>query len=147
MDEESIEIGDFWPQKLRDALKASRSMACVWSPSYFQSGWCLSEWASFRERERRLGLVSHGLIAPLKFHDGEHFPPDARAAEWIDVSPYALTGPAFWASSRSLELEDLLKRFAGGLANVVRRAPPFEADWPIVERGAEPAARIELARL
>jgi len=147
MDEECIETGDRWPQKLRDALRASRCMVSVWSPSYFRSSWCVSEWASFREREARLGLESHALIAPLRFHDGEHFPQDARDTEWTDVTPWASTVPAFWASSRALELEDALKGFAGSVAAIVRRAPHFEADWPIVERDAAPAAKIELARL
>jgi hypothetical protein len=77
VDEDNIETGDRWPDSLRDALKASRCMVCVWSPSYFQSSWCVSEWRRFLARERRLNLHSHGLIAPLRFHDGEHFPEEA----------------------------------------------------------------------
>jgi hypothetical protein len=48
VDEDCIETGDRWPQKLREALALSRCMVCVWSPSYFRSSWCVSEWASFR---------------------------------------------------------------------------------------------------
>jgi hypothetical protein len=147
VDEDCIETGDRWPQKLREALAASRCMVCVWSPSYFRSSWCVSEWASFRAREARLDLVSHGLIAPLKFHDGEHFPEEAREIEWTDVAPWTSTVPAFWASSRALELEDALKGFARSVAGMIRRAPQFQADWPIVEQDAAPAAKIELARL
>jgi len=122
-------------------------MVGVWSPSYFQSNWCVSEWSSFRERETRLGLASHGLIAPLRFHDGEHFPQEARDVQWTDVAPFTSTVPAFWTSARALELEDVLKTFARGVASIIRRAPPFEADWPIVEKAAGPPVKIELERL
>ena len=27
-------------------------MVSVWSPLYFQSSWCVSEWKSFLEREK-----------------------------------------------------------------------------------------------
>ena len=147
VDEDCIETGDRWPQSLRDALAASRCMVCVWSPSYFRSTWCISEWASFREREKRLAIDPHGLIAPLRYHDGEHFPQEARETQWTDVAPWASTVPAFWASSRALELEDALKAFAKGVAAMIGRAPQFQADWPVVERDAAPAAKIELARL
>jgi hypothetical protein len=57
------------------------------------------------------GLASHGLIAPLRFHDGEHFPLEAQAVQQMDVSPYTSTLQAFWTSPKALELEDSLKSF------------------------------------
>ena len=147
VDEESIEIGDRWPAKLKEGLRLSRCMVAVFSPSYFQSNWCLSEWTSFREREKRLNMRSHGLIAPMRFHDKDHFPEDAQNVEWADVAPYTSTVPAFWASQRALELEDVLKAFAASVARIINTAPPFQADWPIVETPARPTGKIELARL
>jgi TIR domain len=147
VDEDSIEVGTPWPQELKEGLRLSRCMVAVWSPSYFQSDWCLSEWTSFREREKRLDIQSHRLIAPMRFHDGEHFPEDARNVQWTDVAPYAYTVRAFWTSQRALELEDVLKAFAASVARIVRAAPPFQADWPIVETPAPPAMKIDLARL
>ena len=147
VDEASIDTGDRWPEGLRQALKLSKCMACVWSPSYFQSNWCVSEWQSFRERERQLNRQSHGLIAPLRFHDGEHFPPDAQSVQWTDVAPYTSTVPAFWTSARALELEDRLKEYARSVARIVNGAPSFTADWPVVEAPPFPAGKIELARL
>jgi hypothetical protein len=146
-DEDSMETGDRWPDKLRDALKSSRCMVCVWSPLYFQSSWCVSEWRSFRAREIRLSMQSHGLIAPMRFHDGEHFPPEARAVQCTDVVPYASTVRAFWSSPRVVDLDDVLKSFAHTVAQIVRRAPSFQADWPVVDEPGLAAAKIELARL
>ena len=147
VDEDCIETGDRWPERLRESLKLSRCMICVWSPSYFQSKWCMSEWMSFREREKRQNMISHGLIAPMRFHDGEHFPQDARDVQWIDVAPYTYTVPAFWTSHRALELEDRLKELARSVAKIIRSAPPFVPDWPIVEAPAAGSGKIELARL
>ena len=147
IDEDRIETGDRWPEKLKDALRLSRCMVCVWSPSYFRSNWCVSEWTSFRERERRLNLRSHGLIAPMKFHDGEHFPEEARNVQWTDVAPYTSSVPAFWTSQRAIELEDVLKVLARSVARMAGNAPPFEPDWPIIEAPALATPRIGLARL
>ena len=99
------------------------------------------------ERERRLKMTSHGLVAPLKFHDGEHFPEEARKVQWADLESYAFTVPGFWSSSRAVELEDVLKEFARSVAGIITSAPPFEADWPIIEKLAPLAAKIGLPRL
>jgi len=46
-DVDTIEIGDRWPDRLKEGLKLSRCMVGVWSPLYFQSSWCMSEWKTF----------------------------------------------------------------------------------------------------
>jgi hypothetical protein len=147
VDTAQIEAGMRWPKTLQDALQTSRCMVCVWSPSYFQSSWCVSEWRSFRDREDRLGMTSHGLIAPLRFHDGEHFPPEAQAVQQRDVSLYTSTLPAFWTSPHALDLEKELKSFAREVSRIVASAPPFSADWPIANHDGFPAPKIELGRL
>lgn len=146
-DRESIETGDRWPNRLRDAVRSSRCLVCIWCPSYFQSSWCVSEWRSFRAREERLGLAAHGLIVPAKFHDGEYFPREATDIQFADFAKYAATIPAFWQSQRAVEFEDLLRPFAHSVAAAVRRAPAFSPDWPIVE--AEPYREpvVQLRRL
>jgi|HubBroStandDraft_1064217.scaffolds.fasta_scaffold21175_2 hypothetical protein len=147
MDEGCIEIGDRWPERLKDGIRLSRCMVAVWSPLYFQSSWCISEWESFRQRERQLNLQSHGLIAPMRFHDGEHFPEEARNIQCLDVERYTSTVPAFARSARAMELEDLLKPFAKQVARMIRRAPQFREEWPIAEVPAPAAPKIGLARL
>jgi len=92
-------------------------------------------------------MQSHGLIAPLRFHDGEHFPDDARAVQWTDVAAYTYTVLAFWTRPRALELEDVLKKSAGPVARIILEAPQFEADWPVVEAPGLAPPRIGLARL
>jgi hypothetical protein len=147
VDVETLEIGSRWPDKLQAAIKVSRCMVSVWSPLYFQSSWCVSEWKSFLEREKRADIVSHGLIAPVCFHDGEHFPAEAKLVQSLDVRAYASALPAFWLSPRSLELEDRIKKLAGSVAKIIHAAPAFRPDWPIVEADGAIAPRIPLGRL
>ena len=143
--DEQITVGQHWPDSLQQALRHSRCLVGVWSPEYFQSEWCVSEWKTFVERERVLRRP--GLIAPLQYHDGEHFPDEARSVEWMDVRNYTSTAPAFYNTVRAVELEDKIKEFARGVAQLLYAAPAFDPGWPVVPAPALPAAKIGLPRL
>ena len=148
VDEESIELGEPWPEALQRALRRSKCLVCIWSPLYFQSDWCCSEWRSFQAREKMLAEGETArLIAPLKFHDGEHFPQEAQSVQWTDVSKYNSTLSAFWSSARALELEDILKSFSADVAQMVRNAPAFRDNWPVVSGHGLVRPKIELAKL
>jgi len=99
------------------------------------------------EREKLINVGSHGLIAPVRFHDGEHFPPEAQRIQSLDLTSYASALPAFWNSPRSLELEDKIKSLAVSVARILQRAPPFQRDRPVVEATGAIAPKIPLGRL
>jgi len=148
LDYECIEIGEKWPETLRTAVASSRCLVCIWSPTYFQSSWCISEWRSFLAREQKIGLESHGLVAPIRFHDGEHFPEEAKKVQYADFADFTSTSPAFWQTQRAVDCESLLKNFAPSVANLVKRVPPFQPDWPVVEAPAiESSIAVPLRRL
>lgn len=130
VDMSSIPVGSRWPDDIQNALQESKCLVTVWSPDYFRSAWCLSEWRSFVERENRLGKVP--LIAPIKYSDGECFPDEAKDVQWADFSDFAFTVPGFWHSQRAVEFEAQLKGFAERVATLIRSAPPFQSDWPLV---------------
>ncbi len=147
-DRDTIDIGDKWPDTLRFGLRRSRCMVGIWSPEYFRSHWCVSEWRSFLAREEHISAERRGLIAPIKFHDGKWFPSEAQTTQTLDLSGYAGTTEAFWKTMRAEELDQKLSLFAGSLARIVDRAPPFSPDWPVVEEA--PLARprgFEMERL
>jgi|ERR1039458_5314020 hypothetical protein len=147
-DEDSIETGQPWPTVLSEALKHSRCMVCVWSPLYFQSSWCLTEWRSFLERERLSKLPKYGLIAPMRFHDGERYPEEAKNTQSVDITQYATTLPGFWDTSRAIELEERLKEFSIDVARMIVEAPAFQRGWPIVPTTPQaPVPQIVLERL
>jgi FxsC-like protein len=65
-----IEQGSIWTQRLDQALRTCRSLACVYSAAYFQSEWCGREWAVFHSRldqyVQQAGATSHPpLIRPV----------------------------------------------------------------------------------
>jgi hypothetical protein len=146
-DKDIIETGEQWPQRLKDGIKTSKCLVGIWTPEYFRSKWCLSEWRSFEERERILreeGIqqLTHPLIRPLRFHDGEHYPGQAQERQLLDVTNYTSTNMAFWETAKAIELEDKIKDLCKGLAETIRFAPEFNPDFPlcIIEDDPEPPA-------
>jgi TIR domain len=130
-DSEDIRNGMRWRQKLGFALKSSRALVCIWSPQYFRSKWCLSEWKTFTAREQ---MGNWDLVAPASFFDGENFPRDAKEKQFMDFSDFANTMDAFWRTKAAAKFEkDLLKPFARDLARIICSAPPYDDAFPIIE--------------
>ncbi len=143
--DEQIHVGEHWPESLQSALRHSRCLVTVWSPEYFQSAWCVSEWKTFLERERM--IQQQGLIAPLQYHDGDHFPVEARLVQWTDVRSFTSSAPAFYNTVRAMELEDKLKLFASDVARLLQSTPAFDPAWPIIPAPALQPPSIGLPRL
>ena len=63
-DREDIRAGMRWRHKMVEALKRSKCIVCLWSPLYFQSKWCGSEWKTFVKREQLAmrPLVGSGFL-------------------------------------------------------------------------------------
>ena len=129
-DSEDIRTGTRWRQKLSFALKHSKSLVCIWSPAYFNSNWCVSEWKTFAAREQ---LGNWELVAPASFHDGEKFPADAKEKQFAKFNEFASTVPSFWRTESAAQFEqDLLKPFARDLARIIASAPPYDDAFPII---------------
>lgn len=134
-DREDIRTGLRWKQKLSDALKKSKCIVCIWSPDYFKSKYCLSEWMVF---EARGNLFSTELVGSAHFCDGENFPEPAKARQSMNFEEYASTIPVFWETVRADEFEQkFIRKFAKDVAAILKAAPPFSANFPIDEAGNE----------
>ncbi len=147
VDQECLEVGDLWPESLKSALKSSRCMVGIWSPSYFQSEWCMTEWESFLGREKLVNMGFHGLIAPVRFHDGEHFPPRAKQVQWLDFAPYTCPLDVFWSTPLAVEFTSKIQELAKSVAAIIRRAPAYQHDWPIVQGTPLPPPAVGMRRL
>ena len=140
-DAKEIRTGDQWRATIADALKRSRCIICVWSPLYFQSKWCVSEWKTFESRGQ---TFKKDLIVPASFFDGENFPPSAKDAQYLDFSEYASVMPSFWRTSEAYEFEkNCLKPFAVDLAKKIKNAPPYDEAFAVVEAADELVAEEE----
>jgi TIR domain len=150
-DEQSIEVGDDWPDELRDALQSAKCLLPVWSPEYFHSAWCVAEWKSFLLREKMMRErddQQRRLIIPIRFHDGAWFPEEAKRVKQLDLSPYTATTRAFWESKRADELDQVIKDFAPTIATTVAKAPPYEKGWPVdLSVPGHPPKFVEMARI
>ena len=130
-DREDIHTGTRWRMRLADALKTSRCIVCVWSPLYFQSQWCLSEWKTFVERSRH---ANSDLVLPASYFDGESFPQAAKDIQFRDFSRFASTMPRFWDTESAVRFEETcLRPFAEDLARIIRSAPNYNDAFPVVE--------------
>jgi len=132
-DQESVDTGAKWPGELERAIKHSKCILCIWSPLYFKSDWCLSEWLSFEEREKMLKLSGESVILPVRFHDGENYPKEAQERQSSDFREYSSAMEAFWRSEKGYEFEGKIKQLAKSCANMVNNAPNFRDDFPIVQ--------------
>ena len=130
-DTEEIQTGMRWRQKLASALKQSCCIVCIWSPLYFQSKWCLSEWTTFLEREN---LTNSELVMPATYFDGETFPPQATNRQFSSFNDFASTMPSFWTTALADTFErEKLKPFAHDLAAMIRNAPDYDDAFPVME--------------
>lgn len=136
IDQKTIDAGDFWPNHLEVALRASKYLIAIWSPQYFASPWCCAEWQSIRQREALLQLQAGvtGLVFPVVFSDGRNFPEETKQAQHIDFSDLNYPHPAFRDSDRYIDFIDRMKVVSQSLAEWVdaRAAPAFDPAWPIV---------------
>lgn len=150
-DEDTIETGSTWPLALQDGLRRTRLLVAVFSPSYFRSPWCLAEFESMLLREQQLGLRTperpDGLIYSVCFHDGEHFPENARAIQSRDLRPWNQAAPAFPLTAAYVDFIGQMQKVAEELGTLLPRAPEWQAHWPIVTPPGTPSVNAPLPRL
>ncbi len=136
IDTRSIETADDWPLKLQQALRGSRCVVAVWSANYFRSPWCVAEWRSMLKREEKLGYRTEdrtrGLVYPVVFFDGEHFPSEAKRTQSKDLRRWSNPDLSFRNTQDFLGFTQEIKTIAGEIWEMVDQAPPWQPDWPII---------------
>jgi len=131
--DQSIDIGSDWPSELTRALQRSQLLLAVWSPSYFTSRWCLAEWQTMRRREQVLRAcgLQNPLIYPIRFSDGDRFPPEARNVQQeVSFKDWRLPYPQFEGSPKYLDFHQAMIDLAERLAPRFDNPPAWQSDWP-----------------
>jgi TIR domain len=134
------EEGVDWPLNIRHALLRAKYLVAVWTPDYSRSRWCVAEWKSMLEREKHLGMRTknnpRGLVYPIKYSDGQHFDPIAKATECKKDFSAQLNYPyPSWAGSTTyLAFHDRVNEVAADLANWLDegKVPMWNEDWPVL---------------
>jgi hypothetical protein len=155
-DEDSVETGSSWPLVLRQALLTSKITVAVLSPSYFRSSWCLAEWDSVSEREKILGYRTlenpRGLVYPVCFHDGEHFPEAVKKIQYRDLKRFNRATPAFAQTADYYQFVGEMQTVADEIAHLISVAPAWQPTFPVVlppsaELAAAAPLTLEVPRL
>jgi hypothetical protein len=133
IDRTGIHLGQKWPIRLKQALAHSRCLVGIWCPLYFQSEWCQNECAIICYRENQLGYGrggnSQGLLVGVKVNDGIHFPTFAKDSQFADFERYFYDESGFASSELYVEFQRKVAEFAEGVARVIKKAPPWSAEW------------------
>lgn len=149
--DDTLETGVTWPLALKQTILRSCFLVPVFSPGYFSSQWCLAELHSMLARERELGMRTdenpEGLIFPVRFNDGEHFPEDIRAIQDLDLRRLNIPGEAFRRTERYVDLIDKIQEFTQLLAGKLDAAPPWRDGWPVEMPDGGGPPEVALPRL
>lgn len=112
-------------------------MVSVYSPEYFRSQWCLSEFQTMALRQRACGLPSDNdartLIIPVKFNDGDHFPKEASRITYRDLSPWNFPYEVFEESPRYLEFADEVRSLAEHVVKRLADVPAWSETWEVLD--------------
>jgi hypothetical protein len=147
----NVDTGAQWPLSLSHAIQHSRCLLSVWSPDYFRSDWCLAEWHSMQKRENLLGFGNlhnrSGLIYPVVYSDGQHFPNEAKNTQSRDLRLWNCSYPYFSETKGIVELEREVQIVTEELWGMIQQAPAWQGDFPLVTPSFNASVTVKLPRL
>ena len=128
-----IQAGAIWPVELGEVLGQSRTLVALWCKPYLSSQWCAEELSIMTAREdfsgARTSNNKYGLVVPVILHDGETIPERFAGTQQLDLKPYYNTRMRPDGDKAEL-LTEVIRRHAGGFAEAIDNAPPFQEHWP-----------------
>jgi hypothetical protein len=147
-DQRDIAAGEDWERKLQWALGVSRVLLAVCSARYFyDSDYCQMEWCTFGDVSVEGGIVRRPRV-PLRYNDGDRFPPEAKVLQQVDFSEANLIIEAFYKHDvRAIAYEDKVRTLAGDVAVAIAGAPPFSVGFPISKPPKVPLPPMKQPRL
>lgn len=133
MDEQQPVTTTPWPMERKRALADSCCVVALFSPSYFDSPWCMQELLSMHQREKLPDFQNAtepiSLVHPVIISDGDGFPQVAKELRHqpFDCRNFMRVGDAFEKTLRYIDFQDRMSQWVVGVARTVRQAPPQEA--------------------
>jgi len=126
LDEREVRPGMHVETSVHEALRDSRILLAVFSPQYFESGWCLTEFHTMLKRQKATG---RRVIYPLAVWDGDKYAPEARALAPLDYNKWG-----------TLERGMTRKRWTDTVKALVKELEPLVLGSP----AHDPAWNVEL---
>jgi hypothetical protein len=94
---------------------------------------------------------TNGLIYPVVFSDGEHFPPEAKAIQNKDLRKWNISSEVFRETRAYVNFEQEIQLIAQEIWQLLQTVPDYQQDWPVVTpddfSDAAPTTLIKLPRL
>jgi hypothetical protein len=117
--EREMRPGDYWPLQLQEKLQRSKVLVAICSPHYFVSGWCKSEWQTFRSR-------APNLIVPVLYDGSNNYlDPYIQPIQADDFRTFIEIPGGAMARFRTR-----LRSLAAAVAAKVADAPPYGGTFP-----------------
>lgn len=125
-----LEPGDRWPDRLTEALQASRTLVCLYSPAYFNSDYCGRELRVFLDRVDAVPGSRPSVILPVLWEGADRLPRELPA-ELASIQHGAGDfgdaydrGGAHWLISLEANRDDYRTFIDGFALRIVEQARP-----------------------
>ena len=133
IDTDEIKTGQKWENKIKQALIHSKIMVSILSPAYFNSDWCVKEFAFMDYRQINCSYPNNenfnGLIVPIKLIDGENFSDHVNEIQNKPFNDYYRVGKGFIDSPLHSDFQHELQKWIHDVAHAYNNAPDFNEDW------------------
>ena len=125
---EGIVPGDNWQESLKRAMRVSRCMVALCSPTYFHSEWCHLELSTFLARQ---GRARAPIVTPVSLVPKEKLPQTYLAGFQVyELHQYVVDGPSFYGSRLFPEFVERIKQLSDFVARSICGAPEFDI-WDV----------------
>jgi hypothetical protein len=122
-----LAIGHSFVDSVRDALRRSRLLLPIVTPTYFRSSWTVAEYETFVARERITGADE--LVVPVLLRGGDDLPRDMQRRQFLDARRYPISGRLRSDRNAARTIRDVVE----GIVWMLDRVPPYSADFPVVD--------------
>lgn len=144
----NLPYGIDWEPTIQRWVLRSKCLVAVWSPMYFRSRYCRTEFHSMLQRQRQRGAPDGGapepapLVVPLAFsRSNEWFDDDAKALQYArDLAEFSDATSPIRIEERRMAFVAALDRLCDQVRAAIGAAPDWRPDFPWIQKEALPPA-------
>jgi hypothetical protein len=145
-----IPSGSQWEPELHRRVLRAKCLVAVWSPMYFRSEYCRSEFHTVlvRQQAQQASGRSQPIVIPVVFSDGEWFDDDAKGLQYRrDFSPFSGYVKPIQAEQLRGDFVAALDGLCREVAAAIHAAPPLDTAWRWCHKEPLPPAHFPLPSL
>ena len=116
---------DFFQAEITNALKHSKILLTIITPSYFSKEFPLREWETFEIRSK---ITGSDLIIPIVMRGVQRVPEWFKKNQFIDLETVSVGGKL---QGKSREYTIAIRNLVERLRKLLIVVPPFDPTWPV----------------